>query len=75
MRRGCQLYDRVCAPGKNGRVGVQPLTTRSTLLELIDREIRAVRDGHCGTIWLKLNSLVDCKLIDKLYEASTRAFR
>jgi len=57
-------------PAKMDALAFSPLTTRSTLLELIEREIRAVRDGHCGTIWIKLNSLVDCRLIDKLYEAS-----
>src|SRR5271154_6266859 len=57
-------------PEKMDALAFSPLTTRSTLLDLIDREIAAVRAGHHGTIWLKLNSLVDHKLIDKLYEAS-----
>jgi polyphosphate kinase len=47
-----------------------PLTTRKTvLLDLIDREIAAPR-RQAGTIWLKMNSLVDDALIDALYEAS-----
>jgi polyphosphate kinase len=57
-------------PEKMDAIAFSPLTIRSTLLDLIDREIRAVREGHHGTIWIKLNSLVDCKLIDKLYQAS-----
>jgi polyphosphate kinase len=57
-------------PEKMDAIAFSPLTIRSTLLDLIDREIRAVREGHHGTIWLKLNSLVDSRLIDKLYEAS-----
>jgi polyphosphate kinase len=47
-----------------------PITTREVLVELIDREIAFVRGGKPGGIWLKLNSLVDEELIDKLYEAS-----
>ncbi len=47
-----------------------PITTRDVLVELIDREIAFVRGGKPGGIWLKLNSLVDEELIDKLYEAS-----
>ncbi|HST75503.1 MAG TPA: RNA degradosome polyphosphate kinase [Acetobacteraceae bacterium] len=47
-----------------------PITTREVLVELIDREIAFARGGKPGGIWLKLNSLVDEELIDKLYEAS-----
>ena len=47
-----------------------PLTIRKALMELIDREILFAREGKPATIWLKMNSLVDATLIDKLYEAS-----
>ncbi len=57
-------------PERMDAVAFSPLTTRSTLMHLIEGEITAAQEGRHGTIWLKLNSLVDCKLIDKLYEAS-----
>jgi polyphosphate kinase len=57
-------------PEKMDAIAFSPLTIRSTLLHLIQREMDAAREGKHGTIWIKLNSLVDCKLIDKLYEAS-----
>jgi polyphosphate kinase len=51
-------------------IAFSPLTTRKTLLELIHREIAFVHAGKPGTIWIKLNSLLDVRLIDALYEAS-----
>jgi polyphosphate kinase len=51
-------------------VAFSPLTTRSTLLELINRETAFARAGRPGAIWFKLNSLLDVKLIDALYAAS-----
>jgi polyphosphate kinase len=57
-------------PERMDALAFSPLTTRNTLLELIDREIMFAREGKPATIWLKLNSLVDEILIDKLYEAS-----
>ncbi len=57
-------------PERMDAVAFSPLTTRSTLMHLIDGEITAAQEGRHGSIWLKLNSLVDTKLIDKLYEAS-----
>src|ERR1700734_1637381 len=56
-------------PEKMDALAFSPLTMRATLLDLIQREIVAAQEGHHGTIWLKLNSLVDRKLIDKLYQA------
>ena len=47
-----------------------PLTTRPTLLGLIEQEIRFAREGKPAGIWLKMNSLVDTQLIDALYRAS-----
>jgi polyphosphate kinase len=57
-------------PERMDALAFSPLTTRSVICELIDREIMFAREGRPGTIWLKMNSLVDDKLIDKLYEAS-----
>jgi polyphosphate kinase len=57
-------------PEKMDALAFSPLTTRSTLLDCIRREIAAVRAGKNGGIWLKMNSLVDETLIDALYEAS-----
>jgi len=57
-------------PDSMEQVAFSPLTTRPTLMELIAGEVAHVRAGRPGTIWLKLNSLVDPELIDALYEAS-----
>jgi polyphosphate kinase len=47
-----------------------PLTTRKALMELIDAEMAFATSGRPAHIWLKMNSLVDDKLIDRLYAAS-----
>ncbi|MGE0222783.1 MAG: RNA degradosome polyphosphate kinase [Acetobacteraceae bacterium] len=52
-------------------LGFSPLTTRNVLLEGIEREIGFARAGRPATIWLKMNSLLDRKLIDALYDASS----
>lgn len=52
------------------QLAFSPLTTRKTLDTLIDTEIANARVGKPCGIWLKMNSLVDAKLIDHLYEAS-----
>ena len=57
-------------PPRMEALAFSPLTTRTRLYELIDREIECARAGRPATIWLKLNSLVDEGLIDRLYAAS-----
>ncbi len=57
-------------PARMDAIAFSPLTTRATLMSLIDAEILLARAGKPAQIWLKMNSMVDCDLIDKLYEAS-----
>lgn len=49
---------------------VAPFTLRSKLLECIDQEIMYAKHGAPASIILKVNSLEDREMIDKLYEAS-----
>lgn len=49
---------------------VSPHYTRSKFIKLIDREILNASLGRTAYIKLKMNSLSDYKMIDKLYEAS-----
>ncbi|MCV6628522.1 MAG: polyphosphate kinase 1 [Flavobacteriaceae bacterium] len=50
---------------------VSPHYTRNRLLRLIDGEIENARMGKEAYIKLKMNSLTDYGMIDKLYEASS----
>ena len=47
-----------------------PLNLRETLVACIDQEIANATAGLPAKIWLKMNALVDAKMIDKLYAAS-----
>lgn len=49
---------------------VSPKQTRKKLIELIDEEIKNAQTGTRAEIQLKMNSLCDKTIIDKLYEAS-----
>lgn len=51
-------------------VTMSPRNLRPRLGELIDAEIANARAGKPGSIWAKMNSLVDPEIIEKLYEAS-----
>ncbi len=49
---------------------VSPLNMKSTLIELIGKEMSAAAKGRPAAIWVKLNALVDPEIIDALYRAS-----
>jgi polyphosphate kinase len=51
-------------------LSMSPIGLRNAVIGLIDDEIANVAAGKPGAIWAKLNSLVDQRVIDKLYEAS-----
>ncbi|MBV9842210.1 MAG: RNA degradosome polyphosphate kinase [Sphingomonadaceae bacterium] len=51
-------------------VTISPHGLRDKLAGLIDAEIDFARAGKPGRIWVKLNSLVDPAIIEKLYRAS-----
>ncbi|WP_027835195.1 RNA degradosome polyphosphate kinase [Maritalea myrionectae] len=51
-------------------ISVSPMSLRETLLEHIDAEIEYAKAGKPATIWFKMNSLVDPRIIDALYVAS-----
>jgi polyphosphate kinase len=57
-------------PTRLEKLGMAPLTMRDMIYKLIDAEIANALAGKPAEIWVKLNSLVDTGIIEKLYEAS-----
>ena len=57
-------------PNDLHHIAVSPINLRETVVEKIDAEIEHVKNGRPGSIWAKMNSLVDPFIIDKLYEAA-----
>ncbi|GAA4007062.1 RNA degradosome polyphosphate kinase [Sphingomonas humi] len=49
---------------------MSPVTLREKLTQWIDAEIANAKGGKPAAIWAKMNSLVDPRIIEKLYEAS-----
>ncbi|MDG1859136.1 MAG: RNA degradosome polyphosphate kinase, partial [Emcibacteraceae bacterium] len=54
------------------KIAISPIGIRKQLMELIDKEITFSEEGKPASIWVKLNSLVDPEIIEKLYEASNK---
>jgi polyphosphate kinase len=57
-------------PERMEKLAIAPLMLRDRLLASIRGEIEHAQAGRPAAIWAKMNSLVDAKLIDALYEAS-----
>ncbi len=57
-------------PEKMEKLAIAPMMLRDRLLSSIDLEIENAKAGRPAAIWVKMNSLVDAKLIDALYRAS-----
>ncbi len=49
---------------------ISPLFLRSFLTKQIEKEIEHAKGGRPAEIWIKVNSLIDARIIDKLYDAS-----
>lgn len=72
-RDAAQLFNYITGylePKKLELLTMSPRDMRNTLMDLIDVEIDHVRNGRPGSIWAKMNSLVDPAIIEKLYTAS-----
>ncbi len=52
------------------KLAIAPLGLHEKILSLIEAEVEFVKQGKPGTIWAKMNSLVDPRVIDALYRAS-----
>ncbi|GFE92181.1 polyphosphate kinase [Acetobacter persici] len=77
-RDSARLFNYVTGyamPARMEAISFSPITIRSTLRELIEEEMAHVKAGRPGTIWLKMNALVDPDLIDCLYRASCAGVR
>ncbi len=67
------VFNNLTGPSEFGggkRLMVAPFELRERVLKLIDRERELAQHGGAGRIIVKLNSLVDEKVIVALYEAS-----
>lgn len=52
------------------KLAVAPVSLRQKLTSLIDREISAAKAGKPAHVMMKMNSLTDVQMIEKLYDAS-----
>ena len=57
-------------PDSLEKLAIAPIGLRQKIMALIEDEIAFVRAGKPGTIWAKMNSIVDPQIIDALYRAS-----
>ena len=57
-------------PKKMNLLSYSPILLRHKLVSLIDNEVANKKKGLPAEIWIKVNSLIDSDIIDKLYDAS-----
>nr|AWJ66336.1 polyphosphate kinase [uncultured bacterium] len=65
-----ELLDRKIIVPKTKHIFISPFTTRSGFEKLITKEIKNAKAGKEAYMILKMNSLEDRGMIEKLYEAS-----
>lgn len=58
------------APENLKKLYIAPINLREKIIDMIEREIEFAKKGKPATIWAKMNSLLDSKVIDALYRAS-----
>ena len=56
-------------------LSVAPFNLRENLYKLFDNEIKQAKEGRKAHIIMKMNSLIDKEMIDKMYEASNAGVR
>ena len=56
-------------------LSVAPFNLRENLYKLFDNEIKQAKEGRKARIIMKMNSLIDKEMIDKMYEASNAGVR
>jgi polyphosphate kinase len=72
-RDAAQVFNYITGyvePTNLKHLAMSPMNLRSTLMAGIDAEIAHAEAGRPAAIWVKMNSLVDPIIIEKLYEAS-----
>lgn len=60
---------------KMNKLSYSPVTLRKTLLKSIDREIENKKKGKHAEIFMKINSLSDKIMVNKLYEAANKGVK
>ncbi len=70
IRRVFELLEGNFTPYYYKHLLVSPLNMRTRIVRMINQEIRNAQAGKNAYIHLKLNSIIDPDLMDKLYQAS-----